>query len=100
MSGISQAVALRPDRNIGLDGSERTCDVLVQYGILFNHVVDQTPRCAVEYQHFPLEGIVRLGGHEGREVVLERTSPWVTCRMVFRITALVLVLYDKDEVHG
>jgi hypothetical protein len=49
---------------------------------------------------FPLEGIVRLGGHEGREVVLERTSPWVTCRMVFRITALVLVLYDKDEVHG
>jgi hypothetical protein len=70
MSGISQAVALWPDRDPIRCGSKHTCDVLVQNSIFFNHIVDQPSRCAVENQHFPLKHIVRSSceGREGFEV--------------------------------
>ena len=62
----------------------RTCDVLVQYGILFYYVFDQTAGCTVEYQHFPLRNIVRKAW--GGTTVVIRTSPCVTWRMVLKMT--------------
>jgi hypothetical protein len=98
MSGISQAVALRPDRDRVFKRSQRTCDVLVQYCVFFDHIVDQAPRCVVEYQHFPLKIMVRFerSGEGGRRY--ERTSPWVTCRIVVKMTAYMLVLSDLNNV--
>lgn len=61
----------------------RTCDVLIQYVILFQYVVDQSATAFVEYEDFPL---VRI-----REGELERdgfrlTSPLVVERRVCRRT--------------
>lgn len=71
MSAISQAVALRPDGDI-VRMSVRTCDVLVQYRIFLDHIVNQAPRCSVEDQHFPLKSKVRIGEEDGGERGNER----------------------------
>jgi len=70
------------------------CDVLVQYRIFLDHIVNQAPRCSVEDQHFPValgnlsDGVqndVPLsfqdgnhGGEESERWALERATGWMS----------------------
>lgn len=49
MSGISQALALLPDLGRGESESGRTCDVLVQDGVFFDYIVEQSSRVGIYY---------------------------------------------------
>ena len=59
-SGTGRCIKPLHERSI-VDG--RTCDVLVQDGVLFDHVVEHALAVSVDYEDFPLSkraGLVRL----------------------------------------
>lgn len=58
MSGVSQGKSAGSlTRGCLFIRGARTCDVLVQDGIFFNHIVDQAAAVRVEDEHFPLVGL-------------------------------------------
>lgn len=81
-----------------VEGERRTCDVLVQDGVLVEDVVDQPLAVTIENEHFPLS-IVRRGV-VGAEEECKYTSPRVMVRMVPRRTARRSAVRMEKEDSG
>lgn len=92
----------------------RTCDVLVQDGVLFQHIVDQLARVDVDDQHFPLSRVSldthrswELGAYissdclaDGRQDDYMHSATGLCGGLAHGVLTLALGFYDRDHLVG